>query len=94
MPPNAEYEGTKRERTRWAKAEIWLQAAIVVQRWSTYERFDPHAPLDPLEEIAKKYNLNKDDMRRLLVSIADQLETKAMASGYDEVPQIDSPEVG
>jgi hypothetical protein len=75
---------TKRERTKCAKAEMWLLAAVSVQRWTEYAPFRDHAPDDPLDEIAVKYDLSDADMIRLLNSVAQQCENRAIASGYGE----------
>jgi hypothetical protein len=84
---------SKRERTRLAKAEVWMQLATTAQRWSDEVANAPTARTipfakwpadDPRVELAARYGLSAADLAKLLASVADQVETKAMAAGYEE----------
>lgn len=84
----------KRERTRLARAEMWLQLSMSAQRWAdevTDNSPDSKpvaewSPDEPLLVIMRTHDLSQADLGRLLTTMAQQLENKAIASGYGEYP--------
>lgn len=81
----------KRQRTRLARAELWLQLAMVAGRWEGYA-IDASRQVDELDDIARRYGLSGPDMRRACKSIADQCERRAMSGGYEEAWVFDDDE--
>lgn len=81
----------KRHRARLAKAELWMMFATSVEGWrdSVLDRpgcgtipFAQWPADDPIVDLARRYGLTADDLARLLASIGDQVETRAMNAGY------------
>lgn len=75
-------ETPKRERTRLARAEMWMQLAMVAGEMAKYTLSDDLE--DEFSNIARRYGLAEADMTRIMESIAEQCETRAMQSSYDE----------
>lgn len=71
---------------------MWLQLAMSAQRWAdeVTDKSPGSKPLaewpadDPLLMVMRKYDLSQADFGRLLATLAQQLENKAIASGYGD----------
>lgn len=89
----------KRARSRLAKSELWVQLAVSAQSWADSIRkaaasdgVGPNAvpPLsrwpadDPMIDLMKRYDLGPDDIARLCAQLADECETRAERSGFDQ----------
>lgn len=89
----------KRERTRLARAEILMQLAMTAQRWAdeVADRSGTTRPVaewpadDPMVRLMRTYDLSQYDLDRLLTAIAQQIENRSLASGFDEVILDDMP---
>lgn len=88
----------KRTRTRLAKAETWMLLATTAQNWADGVAskpgtrtipFDQWPADDPMVQLARRYGLTPTELSKAVASIADQLETRAMAAGYDEAFEAD-----
>lgn len=81
----------KRERTRLAKAELWMLLASTAERWANdlagngpVRPFEEWGDDDPMVAVARRYQLTPADLARLMGSIADQVETRALKAGFEE----------
>lgn len=88
MPRNAT---PKRERKRLAKAELWLLLAIKAQKWSSEcVGADGSRPMsewgddDPMVTLCRTYDLTAADLSRLLTTMGDELERRALRAGYED----------
>lgn len=96
MTPDVDINPTdhpKRERTRLAKAEVWMQLAMTAQRWADEVADVPGTGTlpfaewpadDPRRELARRYGLTPAELAQVLASVADQVENRAMAAGYEQ----------
>src|ERR1700720_2732241 len=82
----------KRERTRLAKAELWLPLAVKAQEGSDdvggrtigVRPMSEWGEDDPMVRICRTYNLTEADLARILGRMADELENRALRQGYEE----------
>jgi hypothetical protein len=81
----------KRERTRRARAEVWMLLAGTAQRWADdiagqsgpgVRPFAKWGDDDPMVVLGHRYGLKPTELARLVESLANQLETRAMKTGY------------
>lgn len=83
----------KRHRTRLARAEMWMMLAVAAQARADSIADKPGCGTipfaewpadDPMVDLARRYGLTATDLARLFESAADQLETRAMNTGYPD----------
>lgn len=83
---------SKRDRTRLARAELWLHLAMTAERWARYcEDAEPgvipfaeYPADDPLVTLCRTYDLSPQDLARAARSVAQQAENRAIRGGYEE----------
>jgi hypothetical protein len=46
--------------------------------------FEMWPPDDPLRELAARYGLTGAELSKVIASVAEQIETRAFAAGYDD----------
>ena len=81
---------TKRQRTRLAKAELWMDLAMTANQWKqmcgdTEPGTLPFAQWpadDPMVTLARTYDLTCADLARLWDELGDALEARAIRGGY------------
>src|SRR4051794_20114568 len=84
----------KREKTRLVKAELWLHLAVTSQAWANmvggsdprcrpFEEWENEGTEDPFHTLCRTYDLTPKELSRIIQSVSDQLETKALAAGYE-----------
>jgi len=82
----------KQQRTRLAKAELWLSLAVVAQGWADNLRGENKGLLpveqwpadDPLLTLARRYNLTVEDIARLAEQLGRETANRAIRVGYEE----------
>jgi hypothetical protein len=81
----------KRERSRLAKAELWMAVACSHAVSDPGKDIDErgrsiHDPtyLAPEGEIMLRYGLAPADIQRIMQQIGDELENRAMRAGYED----------
>lgn len=78
----------KRERMQLAKSELWVDLSVTIGEWireteSTRDDVFDSDESWPISDIAKRYELTRRDMVKLLDLLAAQCERAADRAGYD-----------
>jgi hypothetical protein len=84
----------KKARRRLARSEILIALAVqteilakqVQDQDPTTKPFGDWPSDDPFVVLTRKYRLSPDDLARELRTVGEQLENRALASGYDDIP--------
>lgn len=86
----------KRERTKRAKAEVWLYLAVSAQRWADdvadkggARPFAEWPDDDPLRTICRELDLTPAELSKIIDGIAQQAEDRAMYYGFGEGPTLE-----